>query len=264
MIDYKGPIKVAEGIYWIGFADDNAGLHCNPYLIVDEDEAVVIDGGSRDDFSTVMMKILQTGTDPNHINRLIYQHYDPDLCGSIPHFESMIHNESLKVLSHRENNIFIKYYATKSPRICVESQGFIYKLKSGRQLEFYQTPYAHSPGSFMTYDKQTSTLFTSDIFGSYDRVWELKLELIDRCGTCTPTRTCTELKTPCAIKGIQDFHIRIMTSTKALNHALDIVEQVNPKRLAPQHGSIIEGEESIKKVIKHLRSLEKVGIDAVL
>lgn len=264
MTDYNGPIKVDEGIYWVGFADDNAGLHCNPYMIVDGDEAVVIDGGSRDDFSTVMMKILQTGTDPNNINRLIYQHYDPDLCGSIPHFESMIRNDALKVLSHRENNIFIKYYATKSPRECVESLYFSYAFKGGRELTFYLTPYAHSPGSFMTYDKQTSTLFTSDIFGSYDRVWDLTLDLIDRCGTCTPTKKCEVLKTPCAIKGILDFHIRIMTSTKALKYALDIIEQINPKRLAPQHGSIIEGEEDIKKVIRHLRNLESVGIDALL
>ena len=31
-LDYDGPIEVAEGIYWVGYADDNAGLHCNPGL----------------------------------------------------------------------------------------------------------------------------------------------------------------------------------------------------------------------------------------
>lgn len=47
-LDYLQPIQIADGIYWIGFYDDNAGLHCNPYLIVEGDEAVIIDGGSRD------------------------------------------------------------------------------------------------------------------------------------------------------------------------------------------------------------------------
>ena len=72
----KSPVEISEGIYWVGYTDDNAGLHCNPYLIIENDEAVLIDGGNRDDFSTVMLKILRTGLDPCRISRLIYQHYD--------------------------------------------------------------------------------------------------------------------------------------------------------------------------------------------
>ena len=88
--NYESSVEIAEGIYWVGFHDVQSGLHCNPYLIVDHDEALVIDGGSRPDFATVMMKILQTGIAPKKIQALVYQHYDPDLCGSIPHFEDII------------------------------------------------------------------------------------------------------------------------------------------------------------------------------
>ena len=42
--EYKNPIEIAEGIYWVGFYDAQSGLHCNPYLINDNDEVVVIDG----------------------------------------------------------------------------------------------------------------------------------------------------------------------------------------------------------------------------
>ena len=42
------PIEIAEGIYWLGYTNNNVGLHCNPYLIREGDEAVLIDGGSRD------------------------------------------------------------------------------------------------------------------------------------------------------------------------------------------------------------------------
>jgi serine phosphatase RsbU (regulator of sigma subunit) len=44
---YDSAVEIAPGIFWVGFYDAPSGLHCNPYLIVDEDEAVVIDGGSR-------------------------------------------------------------------------------------------------------------------------------------------------------------------------------------------------------------------------
>lgn len=83
-LDYSDYVEIAEGVFWVGFADETAGIHCNPYLIVDNNEAVLIDSGSRNDFSTVMLKIMRTGTNPGNIKRLIYQHYDPDLCGNIP------------------------------------------------------------------------------------------------------------------------------------------------------------------------------------
>ena len=60
----ESSVEIAGGIYWVGFHDTESGLHCNPYLIVDNDEAVVIDGGSRPDFATVMMNIMETGIDP--------------------------------------------------------------------------------------------------------------------------------------------------------------------------------------------------------
>ena len=55
-LDYDEYIQVADGTYWVGKADRDSGLHCNPYLIVDGNEAVLLDGGSREDFSTVMLK----------------------------------------------------------------------------------------------------------------------------------------------------------------------------------------------------------------
>ena len=42
-LDYLKPIEITEGIYWVGFVDNGASLHCNPYIIVDDDEVVLID-----------------------------------------------------------------------------------------------------------------------------------------------------------------------------------------------------------------------------
>lgn len=260
-LDYNEPIKIAEGIYWIGFSDTNIGLHCNPYIIIDGDEAVVIDGGSRNEFSTVMMKILQTGVNPNIIERLIYQHYDPDLCGSLPHFESIIKNDNLKILSHRENNIFINYYASKKPKECIEQKGLVYTFRSGRELRFIRTPYSHSPGSFITYDAKTKTLFSSDIFGSYNNIWELYLETYNHCLTCSVEETCKVSQKLCPIKGIIDFHKRIMTSKVALNYALDQIEKLDIEMIAPQHGSVIVGKKDIQQVIRRIRNIDAIGID---
>lgn len=263
-VDYLQPVEIAEGVYWVGFADHKAELYCNPYLIVDGEEAVLIDGGSRDDFSTVMLKILRVGIEPKQIKKLIYQHFDPDLCGNILQFESVINSEDLKVISHKDNNIFINYYSSKSPKLCIEELNFEYEFKSGRKLIFIRTPYSHASGSFITYDCKTKTLFTSDIFGSYDKNWNLFLELDPECENCNPEEICPLSNRICHLHGIVKFHKRIMTSSKALRYALERIEKLDVNLMAPQHGSLIDSKVNSSIVINVLKSLEDVGIDYFL
>lgn len=263
-LDYSKPIEVAPGVFWVGFVDAKHSLHCNPYLIIDGNEAVLIDGGSRPEFSTVMMKILQTGIHPSQIKRLIYQHYDPDLCGSIPHLEEIIGTSDLKIISHAENNVFIKHYGVKSPLLCMSAIGRKFVFASGRELQFFRTPYAHSAGSFITFDTGTNTLFTSDLFGSYDIQWHLFLTLLEKCKNCPGTANCHENSDEhCPIPGITLFHQRIMTSNNALHYALEQIKQLPAERIAPQHGSVIE-KQYIPTITTILEQITNIGIDGFM
>lgn len=260
----KEPVNIAEGIYWVGYSDENRGLHCNPYLIIEGDEAVLIDGGNRDDFSTVMLKILRTGLAPSQITRLIYQHYDPDLCGSLPQLETIINNDALRIISHTENNVFIHYYSAKTEKLDYRELNSHYDFATGRRMEFYATPYCHHPGSFVTYDTQTKTLFSSDLFGSFDVQWELMLELDEACRECLNLKKCYSNLTKCPVNGIVKFHQIIMTSNRALANTLNTIEKLDIDRIASQHGSVISTKEDVKTIIRHLRAIENVGIDCLL
>ncbi len=263
-LDYFQPIEIADGIYWIGYADDHSGLHCNPYIIVDDGEVVLIDGGSKDDFSTVMLKILRLGINPNQINRLIYQHFDPDLCGNLPHLEAIIPNPDLKIISHKDNNVFINYYSSATPKLCIEEIGYAYTFKSGRRLEFYRTPYAHSPGSFITYDSSTRTLFSSDIFGSYDINWGLYSNIPKECYECKSGAKCHLGESGCNVQGILEFHRKNMNSTESLKYALDQIEKLDPLLVAPQHGSLIDSKEELIMIINKLKNEKYIGFDYFL
>jgi len=263
-MDYSKAIEINKGIFWVGYADADFGLHSNPYIMIEGDEAIVIDGGSRPDFSTVMMKILQTGINPNKIVRLIYHHYDPDLVGSVSNFESIIHNNELEIISQRQNNIFIQHYSTSSPLRCVNSLGESWGFRTGRRLRFINTPYSHSPGSFMTYDEETKTLFSSDIFGAYGSNWDLYIEITPECKSCTTFNKCPAGRDSCFVPGIMRFHQVIMTSKAALKYALDQVNNYDVELIAPQHGSLIKGKDSIAFVIEKLLELNTIGIDGIL
>ena len=262
--EYENPIEIAEGIYWVGFYDAQSGLHCNPYLIIDNDEVVVIDGGSRPDFATVMMKILQAGVAPQQIKALIYQHYDPDLCGSIPNFEDIIKRNDLKILSASENLMFIRHYSMSSPLVPLSKVNFQFEFASGRRLEFIMTPYSHSAGSFVTFDSKTNVLFSSDLFGSYGLDWELYLHLAPECVECKNLLRCPMKLPDCPVNGILHFHRKIMPSTMALRYSLEQIGKIPFEIIAPQHGSVIKDKEIIRYVFECLSSLEEVGIDGII
>jgi len=259
--NYDESVEIAEGVFWVGYADIHAGFHCNPYLVVDNDEAVLIDSGSRNDFSTVMLKIMRTGTNPGSIKRLIYQHYDPDLCGNIPHMEAIIENPELKLISHRENNVFIKYYSVKSPMLCIEEINRCFEFSSGRRIEFIHAPYCHAPGSFMTYDTKSKVLFSSDVFGAYDSNWTFYTHIDKKCFDCETARDCELFGKECQMTGMIAFHRCIMPSKKALMSAIKHVEELDISLIAPQHGSILDTEISRKVAIDRLKSLDDVGFD---
>jgi flavorubredoxin len=263
-IDYERAVEIAEGVYWVGFYDSQSGLHCNPFLIVDGDEAVVIDGGSRPDFPTVMMKILQTGISPKQIRALIYQHYDPDLCASLPSFEDIIGRKDLRVISAAASNMFIRHYTVKSKLEALENIGSRFEFSSGRILQFIKTPYAHSQGSHVTFDDASGILFSSDLFGSYGTEWSLYLNLSPECLACSDFSDCRGHSLKCPMRDILKFHEKLMPSEKSLQHALKKVLPVPFTMIAPQHGSIIKGPKIMRHVIEQLAGLKRVGIDALV
>jgi flavorubredoxin len=263
-IDLERSVEIAEGVYWVGYYDEQAGLHCNPYLIVDNDEALVIDGGSRPDFATVMMKILQTGIAPGQINGLLYQHYDPDLCGSIPNFEDIIKRDDLKIISESANLMFIRHYSVSTRLEPISKMNFEYAFSSGRTLQFIKTPYAHSGGSFVTFDPQSEILFSSDLFGSLGLEWELFFHLRPECMDCFQLSNCPSRRTVCPINDILNFHKSVMPSAKALKYALERILDVPFKIIAPQHGSIIDDRKIIRYVFEQLINLADVGIDGLI
>jgi flavorubredoxin len=261
---YDRPVEVAENIYWVGFHDKKTNFHCNPYLIVSGDEAVLIDGGSRPDFPVVMTKILQTGISPEQIITLIYQHSDPDLCGSMPNMIDICKNPKLTVLTEQQSVMFVGFYIEREQQSLLRSiddYGFEYTF-NGRTLQFFKTPYAHTAGSFATYDKKTKTLFSSDLFGSVSRKWDLYIDLEEDCYTCADYEHCKHGKDYCPIPDILAFHREVMPSERALRNAMDVFRRLDIEMIAPQHGSVFRKKKDIAFMIDKLANLKGVGIDA--
>ena len=259
------PVRVAEGVFWVGTRDEFSRLQCNPYLLVEGDKAVLIDGGSRTDFAAVMMKILQAGVDLQNIVALIYQHPDPDLCGSMPNILDLCRNPDLKVVSMAANHLFIQYYVDRQMLSMLESlEGLDFTFSfNGRRLRFIPTPHAHSAGSFATYDERTGILFSSDLFGSLSS-GDLFISLDEKCALCRDLTECRLGRDRCPIADILEFHRQVMPTRYVIEYALQEIGKLDVRMLAPQHGNVIQGQRDVGIVMQMLRNIDDVGIDRLL
>lgn len=239
-IDYNNAVAITRDIHWVGFAEKNHGLHCNPYLLLDDQDVILIDSGSVPDFPVIMRKVLDV-VDLHAITYIVAQHQDPDVCGNIPVAEDVIENPELQIVAQVETVRLIRHLGIKS-KFCGVDRTHSLTLKSGRVLDFIATPYLHSPGAMITYDRKTRSLFTSDIFGAInEQEWEL-FASGDR-----------------AIEAMRAWHQLYMPSNRILRPCMEMIEKMDVVRILPQHGSILEGE-FIRKAIAMLKELP-CGID---
>lgn len=262
---YGKPVNLGDDVFWVGYYDISSRVHCNPYLVRTGGKGLLIDSGSRGDFPVVMLKVMQTGVEPADLSTLVYQHYDPDLCGSLPNVLELCDNPDIRVLSARANNVFIAFYLHRDSNVRLEHMedlGWEVTLQD-RTLRFIHTPFAHSAGSFVTYDSRSRILFSSDLFGSFASHWNLFLEFEPACYSCDDYHDCSQGKDHCPVPDILEFHRQLIPSGKALALAMERISSLDIAAIAPQHGAIVRGEQDIRYLIHLLSNLEGVGIDAI-
>ena len=70
-----------HAVYWLGVPEPSA-FRCNTYLIVDGQEALLVDPGGRGSFEFVRMRVGQI-IPPHKVSGLIVCHQDPDVAASM-------------------------------------------------------------------------------------------------------------------------------------------------------------------------------------
>lgn len=231
--EYDKAVEIAPNTYWVGWYDNTANFHCNPYLIVDGEESILIDPGSVPHFPIVSKKVFEVVA-PEQIKYVILSHQDPDLAAGLPLFEKKLDTKRVKVICNKRESFLINHYGLKSERHLIEDSVEKLELSSGRTFRFIHTPYLHAPGAFVTYDERTKVLFSSDLFGAFSDNWQLF------AGEDYPQQ-------------MKLFHEPYMPSREIMLYTLDKLRFLDLKMIAPQHGSVIKAE-MIKKCFQALEN----------
>lgn len=233
--NFKDAIEIAPSIYWVGMFLENDPFQCHPYLIENGDESILIDPGSMLEFEETVRKVSSV-IDMKSIKYIVLHHQDPDLAAAVPEIEKLINRDDLQIVTHSRMSVLIKHYLVTSSYYEIDKHDNRLVTSSGFSLDFYTTPYCHSPGAFVSYDQKTKTLFSGDIFGGIEESWEFYAD------------ETYFLKA-------KQFHQEYMPSKDIFNYALKKIEALDINIIAPQHGSIIE-KQYIRNLIKDMKDLD--------
>ncbi len=238
-IDPTKAVELRPGLWWIGWPDEDAGFSNNPYLMIDGDEVIVFDPGSRlpQHWKWVRQKI-ESIIPLEKITMVIVHHQDPDLCGAIPLIEQEIGVNNFEIVTTERTAVFIPYYDVKTEVTTVED-GEIMEVGNGRELLFLTSPYLHFPGAMVTYDKKEKILFSSDIFGGFSVDWSL-------------------FANKYYFEAMKLFAQPYFADKRHVLNFLNKIEPLDIDMICPQHGSIIL-RDKVKEAIETLKNLE-VGI----
>lgn len=236
-IDFNNPVKVGANTFWIGAFLENDPFQCHPYFIENGNESILIDPGSMIEKERIIENIRKL-SDLKNIKYIILHHQDPDLCASVPSLEELINRDDLLIVTHSRMSVLIKHYGLKSNYYNIDENNLGLKIKN-INLEFHTTPYCHSPGAFVTYEKSSKILFSGDLFGGLEQSWHFYAD-------------------ENYYKEVEGFHMAYMPSRDILNYALRKVEALDIELIAPQHGSLVK-REFINPLIEKMK-LMKSGL----
>jgi len=233
-MDFRQAIEIAKNIYWVGMYLQNDPFQCHPYFIKNGNASILIDPGSMLEFDAVVKKINSISSMHN-VKYIILHHQDPDLAASVPEMEKLIDRKDLLIVTHSRMVPLVKHYMIKSDYYEIDKHQ--HTLQSGDiHLEFIPTPYCHSPGAFVSYEPQTKTLFSGDIFGGIEESWDF-------------------FAGDDYFEKAKQFHAEYMPSRDIFNYALSKIETLDMELIAPQHGSIIP-KKRIAPLISQMKALE--------
>ena len=244
------PVALGEGVYWVGKRTARQTFYSNPYLIHDPATAtapsftMLIDPGSRGDFSGVRANTERLAGPLSGLAVVFINHQDPDVSASLQVLIAPKVSEA-HVLCGEETWLLVETLGVPRERyINTDDYPKGFKTTSGRTFRPVPAPFCHFVGARMLYCPRTRILFSGDLFGS--------LTAPDAEGLFADESDWV---------GMRAFHQIYMPTRRAMTMAIQKIRALVPEveMIAPQHGRILRGP-LLHSFMDRLEALD-VGLD---
>jgi diguanylate cyclase (GGDEF)-like protein len=215
-------VEVSSRVWWVGDVLEDDPFQCHAYLIEAGERSVLIDPGSSLTIDATLRKVEEV-VPLDSIATIVLHHSDPDICDSLHVLADRLHRPDLTVITEWRAALLLRHMAVRFPFVSIEELEWRFDLRDGRVLQFLLTPYLHFPGAFVTYEPVSASLFSSDLFGGFNRAHRLWAEA---------ERDFEDLR---------QFHEHYMPSREILMAGLATISARFPHLdcVFPQHGYLI-------------------------
>lgn len=224
-------------------SDEAEAVQANQFLIVDNDEGVIIDPGGNMTFNELNLT-MRKYIAPSRLDYILASHADPDIIASLDRW--MTATPAKLVISNlwaRFAPHFCKVGKTEDRIVGVPDSGA--RLKFGKtELWILPAHFLHSEGNFHYYDPVSKILFTGD----------LGVSMLNGQDCARPLKSLSPMP-----QGMEKFHARYMVSNKILRLWVQMVRGLEISMLVPQHGAPLVGD-AIGQLLQWLEGLA-CGID---
>lgn len=230
--------------------DVDESVPSNQFLIIDGNEACIIDPGGDLTFTPLTLQITKF-IPMDNIKYVIGSHQDPDILASMPRWLLHLDNTTLiipklweRFLPHY-NSAFTKgrlHHKLSERLIGIPDEGDYYPLgESG--IVAIPAHFLHSVGNMQFYDPISKILFSGDMGAS----------LVGDSGEIV-----TDFDSH--IPNMHGFHKRYMVSNKATRLWAQSVAKLDVAKMVPQHGKRFDDTEMFHKFLNWIARLE-CGVD---
>lgn len=191
------------------------------YLIVNKGRGVLLDPGGVHLFPRVVAAVSRYIA-LDHIDTIFFSHQDPDVSSGIALWLG-VSNAKIYIA-----NLWIRFIphfgiVDQSRILAIEKTNGKLVLQNGAELLFVPSHYMHSPAAYSLFDKTSGILFSGDIGGAVFPDGEESAFVED----------FEKHK-----KYIEAFHKTLITSNAVAKRWSNLVRELNPKMIAPQHGAV--------------------------
>jgi len=230
-------IQIADGIHMLsmnvedilfeGMWDLANGVTLNSYIVKGEKTAV-IDGviGWDGVPETLYKNLEEIGVNPKEIDYLVVNHMEPDHSGWIDNFKKV--TEDFTIICTDKAAKLVNSFYGDDERIKIVKEGDTIDLGKGKKLSFHPTPNVHWPDTMLTYEMDTKTLFSCDMYGAFGKIDE---HYFDDELTDEEIGFYEE-------EGIRYFSNVMATFTPMVKRSIQKTKELDINIIAPGHGPV--------------------------
>lgn len=212
-------------------------IQATQFVIVDGDEAMMLDPGGHKVFSSLINEIAGV-VSVSKLKHIFFSHQDPDIVASGNAW--LMLTDAKAYLSEHWTRFVMHFgiddYISKRIRP-IPDNGMEIKVGENN-LKAIPAHFMHSAANFQIYDPESKILFSGDLGASFGQSYN-KVEDFEG-----------------HIKYMELFHKRFIPGNEILKKWVNMVKKLDIEQIAPQHGAVMSGKEIIGKFYTWLETLE--------